>query len=113
MCAKLFGPVDERVLASAAAAVELIHNASLIHDDVVDLNAMTRRSRGPTVNVVWDNHIAACRRLTSILVGHAGSYIHRRHPHRRRPAFLASLAKEIDQPSNAQTQLVRGESTTS
>lgn len=55
MCAKLFGPVDERVLASAAA-VELIHNASLIHDDVVD-NAMTRRSR-PTVNAVWDNHIA-------------------------------------------------------
>ncbi len=58
MRAKLFGPVDERVLASAAAAVELIHNASLIHDDVVDLNAMTRRSRGPTVNAVWDNHIA-------------------------------------------------------
>lgn len=55
MCAKMFGPVDERVLA-AAAAVELIHNASLIHDDVVD-NSMTRRSR-PTVNAVWDNHIA-------------------------------------------------------
>lgn len=55
MCAKMFGPVDERVLASAAA-VELIHNASLIHDDVVD-NAMTRRNR-PTVNAVWDNHIA-------------------------------------------------------
>ncbi|MCM1066196.1 MAG: polyprenyl synthetase family protein [Muribaculaceae bacterium] len=55
MCAKMFGPVDERVLA-AAAAVELIHNASLIHDDVVD-NSMTRRSH-PTVNAVWDNHIA-------------------------------------------------------
>ena len=55
MCAKLFGPVDERVLA-AAAAVELLHNASLIHDDVVD-NAMTRRGR-PTVNAVWDNHVA-------------------------------------------------------
>lgn len=55
MCAKMFGRVDDKVLA-AAAAIELIHNASLIHDDVVD-NSMTRRSR-PTVNAVWDNHIA-------------------------------------------------------
>lgn len=55
MCAKIFGPVTGRVL-SAAAAVELLHNASLIHDDVVD-NSMTRRNR-PTVNAVWDNHIA-------------------------------------------------------
>lgn len=55
MCAKMFGPVDDKVLASAAA-VELLHNASLIHDDVVD-NSMTRRNR-PTVNAVWDNHIA-------------------------------------------------------
>ena len=55
MCAKLFGSVDDNVIA-AAAAVELIHNASLIHDDVVD-NSMTRRGV-PTVNAVWDNHIA-------------------------------------------------------
>ena len=55
MCAKMFGPVDEKVMASAAA-VELLHNASLIHDDVVD-NSMTRRGL-PTVNAVWDNHIA-------------------------------------------------------
>ncbi|MDE5661940.1 MAG: polyprenyl synthetase family protein [Muribaculaceae bacterium] len=59
MCAKMFGPVDDKVLASAAA-VELLHNASLIHDDVVD-NSMTRRGC-PTVNAVWDNHI-------SVLVG--------------------------------------------
>lgn len=55
MCARMFGPVDEKVIA-AAAAVELIHNASLIHDDVVD-NSPTRRGN-PTVNAVWDNHIA-------------------------------------------------------
>ncbi|MDE6120866.1 MAG: polyprenyl synthetase family protein [Muribaculaceae bacterium] len=55
MCARLFGPVTDKVLASAVA-IELIHNASLIHDDVVD-NSMTRRSQ-PTVNAVWDNHIA-------------------------------------------------------
>lgn len=55
MCARLFGTVTPKVLA-AAAAVELLHNASLIHDDVVD-NSPTRRG-APTVNAVWDNHIA-------------------------------------------------------
>lgn len=55
MCAKMFGAVDEKVI-SAAAAIELLHNASLIHDDVVD-NSPERRGR-PTVNAVWDNHIA-------------------------------------------------------
>ena len=55
LSAKLFGPVSDTVL-SAAAAVELLHNASLIHDDVVD-ETKTRRNR-PTINSVWDNHIA-------------------------------------------------------
>lgn len=39
-----------------AAAVELIHVASLIHDDIID-DADTRRS-APTVNVRWGNQIA-------------------------------------------------------
>ena len=55
MCAKMFGAAGGKVM-SAAAAVELLHNASLIHDDVVD-NSSTRRGN-PTVNAVWDNHVA-------------------------------------------------------
>ncbi len=55
LCAGMFGRIDERVL-NAAAAVELLHNASLIHDDVVD-DSKLRRSK-PTINAVWDNHIA-------------------------------------------------------
>ncbi len=55
LCAGLFGCDNEKALASAVA-VELLHNASLIHDDVVD-NSPTRRGR-PTINAVWDNHIA-------------------------------------------------------
>ncbi|HXF81222.1 MAG TPA: polyprenyl synthetase family protein [bacterium] len=39
-----------------AAAVELIHIASLIHDDIID-DADTRRN-APTVNVRWGNQIA-------------------------------------------------------
>lgn len=55
VCASMFGPVTDKVL-GAAAAVELLHNASLIHDDVVDASP-TRRGF-PTINAVWDNHIA-------------------------------------------------------
>ena len=55
LCAKMFGEVTDRTL-DAAAAVELLHNASLIHDDVVDNSKMRRNV--PTINSVWDNHIA-------------------------------------------------------
>jgi octaprenyl-diphosphate synthase len=56
MAAKLFGSSINQASISAAAAIEMLHNASLIHDDVVD-QTMTRRSR-PTINAVWDNHMA-------------------------------------------------------
>jgi len=55
LSARHFGDVNDRVI-DAAAAVELLHNASLIHDDVVD-DSKTRRSV-PTINSIWDNHIA-------------------------------------------------------
>lgn len=55
LTARMFGEISEKVLA-ASAAVELLHNASLIHDDIVD-QASVRRGR-PTINAMWDNHIA-------------------------------------------------------
>lgn len=55
LTAKLFGNVNRNVIASAAA-VEMLHNASLIHDDVVD-DSQLRRSM-PTINNMWGNHIA-------------------------------------------------------
>lgn len=55
LCSKLFGQANDNTIASAAA-VELLHNATLIHDDVVD-DSKTRRNR-PTINSIWDNHIA-------------------------------------------------------
>lgn len=52
---KYFGEASKPVL-YAGAAIELLHNASLIHDDVID---ESRERRGlPTINRVWDNHIA-------------------------------------------------------
>lgn len=55
LTAKLLGEVSPKVIASAAA-VEMLHNASLIHDDVVD-DSKLRRGK-PTINSIWDNHIA-------------------------------------------------------
>lgn len=55
LTAKLFGQVNDSVV-TAAASVEMLHNASLIHDDVVD-NSATRHGHD-TINAVWDNHIA-------------------------------------------------------
>lgn len=39
-----------------AVAVELLHNASLMHDDVVDDSAARRGM--PTINKAWDNKVA-------------------------------------------------------
>lgn len=55
LSARMFGDVDENVLYSAAS-LEMLHNATLIHDDVVDQTPV-RRGR-PTINAVWDNHLA-------------------------------------------------------
>ncbi|MBO7609508.1 MAG: polyprenyl synthetase family protein [Muribaculaceae bacterium] len=52
---KLFGGITEKVL-YAGAAIEMLHNASLIHDDVID-EAQQRRSV-ETINCVWSNHVA-------------------------------------------------------
>lgn len=55
LSAKFFGEVNNHVL-HAGAALEMLHNASLIHDDVVD-EAALRRGKA-TINDQWGNHIA-------------------------------------------------------
>jgi octaprenyl-diphosphate synthase len=40
----------------AAVALELVHNASLMHDDVVDRSDLRRGAE--TINRVWDNRVA-------------------------------------------------------
>src|ERR1700691_2332703 len=59
LCGKVFGE-SRPGLVRMAAVVEMIHTATLVHDDVIDI-AKTRRGR-PSVNVVWGNH-------TSVLAG--------------------------------------------
>ena len=59
LCAKLFGAVNQKTI-SAGLIVEMLHTATLVHDDVVDESDMRRGS--PTVNNMWNNKI-------SVLVG--------------------------------------------
>jgi len=55
LCTRMFGPANDTAR-RLAAIVEMIHTATLVHDDVIDV-ARTRRGR-PSTNVVWGNHTA-------------------------------------------------------
>jgi octaprenyl-diphosphate synthase len=55
LCSKLVGSTND-CARKLAAVVEMIHTATLVHDDVIDV-AKTRRGR-PSSNVVWGNHIS-------------------------------------------------------
>ena len=66
-----------------AEALELIHTASLVHDDVID-EADTRRGE-PTANAKWDNQIAIlggdyifARAFSLIAEGGYGDYVAKR-----------------------------------
>jgi heptaprenyl diphosphate synthase len=51
-----FGNYKMETIKNVALALELIHMASLVHDDVID-GSETRRGR-PTINYTWDDRIA-------------------------------------------------------
>lgn len=51
-----FGDYDINVIKNVAVTLELIHTASLVHDDVID-DAELRRGK-PTIKAKWDNRIA-------------------------------------------------------
>jgi octaprenyl-diphosphate synthase len=59
LASKLIGDGGEGAI-HMAAVVEMVHAATLVHDDVID-DARTRRGR-PSTNVQWGNH-------TSVLAG--------------------------------------------
>ena len=56
LAAKSCGGFDENKATPLAAAIELIHMASLVHDDVID-QAQTRRGT-VTANAKWGNQVA-------------------------------------------------------
>lgn len=100
MSAAMFGKINDNTL-HAAASLEMLHNASLIHDDVVDATDM-RRGR-PTLNKDFDNRIAVL--VGDFFVSNALSEAIRTSDIRA-ISSIAELGKElslgeIDQISNA------------
>lgn len=89
-----FGEYDINKLQYVAVPLELIHSASLVHDDVID-DADTRRGKS-TVKSKWDNRIAM----------YTGDYIY---------AKALTLATELPNPyvhqilSRAMVQMTIGE----
>ena len=59
LCSNLLGKPTSKTL-EAATIVELLHTATLIHDDVVDNSDMRRGA--PSINSIWENKI-------SVLIG--------------------------------------------
>src|SRR6195952_691946 len=55
LSAKIFGPITDLTY-RAASLVELLHTATLVHDDVVD-DSMQRRGYF-SINALWKNKIA-------------------------------------------------------
>lgn len=60
ICESISGKNNSQFKTELAAAIELIHTATLLHDDVID-NSYLRRNK-KTANAIWDNK-------ASILVG--------------------------------------------
>ncbi|CEG27656.1 heptaprenyl diphosphate synthase component II [Bacillus sp. B-jedd] len=56
LLAAKFGEYDIKIIKNVAVSLELIHMASLVHDDVID-DAELRRGK-PTIKSKWDNRIA-------------------------------------------------------
>lgn len=77
LSAKALGTINDKTY-KMSLLVEMLHTASLVHDDVVD-NSALRRGK-PTINALWDNR-------TAVL---AGDYI---------LAQALQLSSEIDIPS--------------
>jgi len=73
LLAGTFGHYRLDLLVPLAASVELLHTATLVHDDVID-SADTRRGR-PTVNSVFHN--STCVMLGDYMFAHAAELVAR------------------------------------
>ncbi|MDO7905075.1 polyprenyl synthetase family protein [Paenibacillus sp. JX-17] len=94
-----FGNYDLERLKHVAVPLELIHSASLVHDDVID-DAQTRRGK-PTVKAQWDNRIAM----------YTGDYIYGRAlvmaAELRNPEIHRILSKAMVQMSIGEMEQIR------
>lgn len=96
-----FGDYDLDKLVPLAASIELLHTATLVHDDVIDA-AATRRGRA-TANALYDNAVSVM--IGDFLFAHAADLIARVGSVRIVRLFSRTLMKmvtgELDQDVGA------------
>lgn len=98
-CYKAVGGMDTNKILSVAAAIELIHNWSLVHDDIIDKS--TTRRGVPTVHQKWDSN-------TAILTGDALSNLV--YLMIARSGFSSDVvSKVMEYVAEANLQLIDGE----
>ncbi len=89
LVAKNYGQINDSTY-EAALGLELLHTASLIHDDVVD-ESLKRRGR-PSVNALYDNKVAVL--VGDYILSTALLHISRTH-NERMVTYLAHLGQTL------------------
>ena len=56
LAARVGSRVDVQTLVALAASIELMHHATLVHDDIIDAAPVRRKQ--PSLNAVWGNEIS-------------------------------------------------------
>ena len=101
LLAGTFGEYDLNRLVPLGAAIELLHTASLVHDDVVD-GAASRRGR-PTANALFDNALTVL--LGDFIFANAAEMVTRTNSLPVTRLFALALMKmtsgELDQDAAA------------
>jgi len=101
LLAGTFGVYDLERLVFLAASIELLHTATLVHDDVID-NAATRRGR-PTANFLYNNAVSVM--IGDFLFAHAADLAARVGSVRVVQLFSRTLMRivtgELDQDTGA------------
>ena len=105
LIAKSFGKISE-VTQNAAVGLELLHTASLVHDDVVDESE--RRRGQASVNAIYDNKVAVL--VGDYILSTALLYVSRTHSESI-VRYLAELGRtlsdgEILQLTNIRNQII-------
>jgi octaprenyl-diphosphate synthase len=101
LSARLFGPINEGSYA-AASLVELLHTASLVHDDVVD-DANERRGFF-SINALWKNKIAV---LVGDFLLSQGLLLSVRHQQFKMLEIVSNAVKEMAEGELLQMEKAR------
>ena len=97
--ARACGDGDPRLTDAAAAAIELLHCASLVHDDLPCFDDAALRRGRPSVHAAYGERIAVLAGDALIVLAFQALARGAEHAPQRRPALLATLARRVGSPT--------------